>query len=587
MRKYYKILIALQILFLGLVFVPVNAAVGYNYSHDGRIIHSTVGLSVTNDGIYTVISEHWTNDKGDRVRSEQFTNPMDLYLYNEDDGEDVIYIVDASSNILYVFDGNMYFQHKVDKFEIRPEDFIDKEDILLKTRTRSGSGSDAQSITFDEYLENDKGLELFQFMNLAETPYDERTEDEKFYLECFELSGVYRSVRPARDENGTPIQNHLGQPVMEDLIYLSDKKNNQIIIINAEDYRVKQIVPSPETVNFSGKVFMPIKLVTDRIGRMYIISEGVFEGIMMFSYDGEFTSYMGVNYLSLTFWQIFWRRFSTDEQIALQQTQVNTTFTSLAIDNEQFIYTTSRAIGENDDTRMIKRLNPHGDDVLTRNGYHDPKGDLIYILTGGDQNLRGPSRFSAVTVNDYGVYTVADAKSGRLFTYDTEGYLLYISGGSGNEFRDLNDPVAICYQGENIIALDRGNKSVLRFVPTDIAVVINKAVKYHFEGNLSASSEEWKNVVSKNPNYEYAYVGIGKSLLNEKRYREAMSYFKIGHNVKYYSNAYKLYRDEIVAKYFTPIFTVGIILLIAGLAYNTYHNIRYKREEEDTGEGDE
>src|SRR5690554_3708963 len=156
MRKYYKILIALQILFLGLVFVPVNAAVGYNYSHDGRIIHSTVGLSVTNDGIYTVISEHWTNDKGDRVRSEQFTNPMDLYLYNDDDGEDVIYIVDASSNILYVFDGNMYFQHKVDKFEIRPEDFIDKEDILLKTRTRSGSGSDAQSITFDEYLENDK-----------------------------------------------------------------------------------------------------------------------------------------------------------------------------------------------------------------------------------------------------------------------------------------------------------------------------------------------------------------------------------------------------------------------------------------------
>jgi tetratricopeptide (TPR) repeat protein len=147
--------------------------------------------------------------------------------------------------------------------------------------------------------------------------------------------------------------------------------------------------------------------------------------------------------------------------------------------------------------------------------------------------------------------------------------------------------VAICYQGDNIIALDASSKAVLRFVPTDIALVINKAVKYHYEGNLVASSEEWKNVIAKNPNYEYAYIGIGKSLLNEKRYQEAMSYFKTGHDVKYYSKAYKLYRDQVVGKYFTPVFTVGAVLIVALVAYQTYRNIRYKDKNEETGEGDE
>ncbi|MDD4388500.1 MAG: hypothetical protein PHV87_04750, partial [Bacilli bacterium] len=549
MSKYYKILIVLNILLFSIVVAPITAATGYNYSHDGRPIYSTVGLSVTPDGIYTVISERWTNEKGEKVVSEEFTNPMDLFIYPESEENDVIYIVDSASNILYVFDSVMNFKHKVYRFEVRPEDFINNTKLLMRAKTRDDSGSSAQSWDFTKYLKEEKSMEFLDFLAVAEIPYKDRTEEQKFYIQCYDLTGVYRSVRPARDNNGVPIKDNEDKPVMEDLIYLCDMKNNQIVIVDAEDYHVVQIVPSPETVNFANKIFMPSRMVTDRYGRIYVISEGVFEGIMMFSPDGVFNSYMGVNYITLSFWDIFWRRFMTDEQIALQQTTVSTTFTSLDIDNNQFIYTTSRAIGDTNDTRMIKRLNPEGKDVLTRNGYHDPKGDLIYVRTGVDQNLRGPSRFSSITVNNYGVYTVADEKSGRLFTYDDEGNLLYISGGRGNQFRDLNDPVAICYQGENIIALDRYSKTVLRFVPTDIAVVINKAVKYHYEGNLVASSEEWKNVVAKNPNYEYAYVGIGKSLLNEKRYQEAMSYFQIGYNVKYYSNAYKLYRDEMVAKF--------------------------------------
>jgi len=583
MRKYNKVLFLVVILFFTITSVNVNAAVGYTYSHSGEPIYSTVGLSVTKDGIYTVISDNWTNSNGEQLLAEEFTSPEDLFVYTETDqegnSEDVIYIVDSASNNLFVFDEDINFKYKVNKFEVRPEDFTEKEVELFKTQYTE-TNDNKSSLTFTEYLAK-RDMSIAEFIAIENIPYEERSEDQKFYISLHGVSGVYRSVRPAKDEDGVNIKGET-----QDLIYLSDKNNNQIVIVDANDYSVVQVVSTPDDISFAGKVFFPVKVVTDVAGRMFVISEGVYEGIMHMTYFGYFSGFVGVNYISLSFWDIMWRRFMTDEQLILQETTLNTIFTSLAMDEEGFIYTTSRAVDDVDDSKMIKRINPSGNDVLKRNGYDVPKGDIVYIRTGTDASVRGPSRFSAIAVNEYGVYTVADQKSGRLFTYDNEGNLLYISGGNGNELDTLNNPVAIQYQGSNILALDKKNRAVLRFEPTDIAVVINKAVKYHYEGNLIASSEEWKNVVAKNPNYEYAYVGIGKSLLNEERYVEAMSYFQTGFSVSYYSKAYKLYRDQQVEKYFTSVMTVVLVLVVAGLGYNTYRNIRYKKDTE-TGIGDE
>lgn len=583
MRKYLKILILSFVLMITMTTVSINGAIGYTYSHSGMPIYSTVGLSVTADGIFTVVSDRWENKvTKERIDPKEFTSPEDLFIYSEDDLTDIIYIVDSGSNNMFVFDTNMNYQYKVNQFEIRPEDFTDEQVLKFKTRytVTSNNVSTHSSIKFNDYLIKEKKMTFADFRAIENIDYEDRTESQKFYLQCYGLSGIYRAIRPAKNPDGTTIKGEF-----QDLIYLSDKLNNQIIIVDAKTYRVVQVVTSPTEVNFRGKIFSPVKLVTDVTGRMFVISEGVYEGIMQMSYEGKFSQFVGVNYISPSFWQIFWRRFLTDQQLALQQTTLNTIFTSLAIDEEGFIYATSRAVGA-DDSKMIKRFNPSGKDVLTRNGYNVPKGDLVYIRAGGDAALRGPSRFTAVAINDYGVYTVADEKSGRLFTYDDEGNLLYISGGNGNELNNLNNPVAIRYQGENILALDKKNQSVLRYVPTEIAVSINKAVKYHYEGKLVESSNEWNNVVSKNPNYEYAYVGIGKTLLKEGRYQEAMSYFQTGFSVTYYSKAYKLHRDEQVAKYFSPVMFTVIVLAIAGFSFSAYKNHKNKKPE-DSGIGDE
>lgn len=585
MKKYYnycKYLLIISILFISIATFDVKAALGYTYSHSGQPIYSSVGFSVTSDGIYTIISDSWVNPNGERLPAKEFRSPEDLFIYTEEDEDgnkkDIIYVVDSASNNLFIFDEHLRYQKKIREFEILPEYFTAEQVRSIKTNQMEIVGGEprtSKSIAFSEYLSK-KGYTIAQFLEIGDIPYEERTPEQKFYLTTHALSGVYRAVRPVRDSKGFIVKGEY-----QDVIYLSDKNNNQIVIMDAKTYQIIQVVTTPTDVSFAGKKFSPVKMVTDGTGIMFVISEGVYEGIMQMNQNGSFSSFVGVNYVTLGFWETLQRKFMTETQLKYQTATINTIFTSITMDREEFIYTTSRAVNNIDDSAMIKRINPFGKDVLKRNGYAVPKGDLVYIRTGTDVNLRGPSRFSAVAVNDYGVYTVADEKTGRLFTYDDEGNLLYISAGKGNELNNLNNPVAIRYQGENIIALDKARQAILRYEPTEIAKVINKATKYHYEGDLVSSSKEWNNVVSLNPNYEYAYIGIGKSLMNEKRYEEAMQYFQIGYSVNNYSRAYKLHRDSKIQKYFTPVITVALVLVGSLIGYKTYKKVKNKDGGED------
>ena len=45
-------------------------------------------------------------------------------------------------------------------------------------------------------------------------------------------------------------------------------------------------------------------------------------------------------------------------------------------------------------------------------------------------------------------------------------------------------------------------------------------------------------------NYDLAYIGIGRSLLRQKQYKEAMDYFELKYDEDNYSRAYKQYRKE-------------------------------------------
>lgn len=427
---------------------------------------------------------------------------------------------------------------------------------------------------------------------LAEIPVIEKNHDFSlvelkalgtFNLYLNSVTCVYRAVNPNTGE---------------DYIYLADKGNNQVVVIDSVTHEVVQFVTTPDDVAFADKSFVPTKVITDGAGRMYIIADNVYEGIMQFSREGIFNRFTGVNYVSLTPWEIFWRNFSTEAQLAKQSSIINTSFTSMSVDKNSFIYTTSFAITNSDglitdDNSMIKKINPSGKDVLRRNGYQPPKGDVVYVRGGTLAAVRNPSKFVGITVNDYGVYTVVDSKMGRLFTYDNDGKLLYISGDSlylgaqkGTQITSLSNPVAIRYHGENILVLDKNNKAILVFEPTDIGAKINQAVNLEYIGDMVQAADIWEDVVRQNANYEYGYIGIGKKYLKQGEYQLAMEYFEIGADRALYSKAFKLYRDRIIRQYFSPVMITLFALIAARVTYRVINRKKFRKDEE-TGIGDE
>lgn len=574
--------IAIALIFAFVLFAGVNVKAGYTYSHDGKIIISPPGYSASIDGVYNVLSTAWNK----QISEREFNSPEDLFIYTDPDtNEEVIYIVSSSTtvedgtcyNTLFKFDKNLNFIEKVNQFEVVPDNFTNLE--LSKMKTRQETSTNASSIAFTTVYSYEKIKEVKQ------TPYSERTDAQKMYIKLFNISGVYRAKIAARDENNIIIENEF-----EDLIFLCDKGNNQIVIVDSETYQVVQVVTAPNDPAFpnTGKDFKPTKVVTDTAGRLYVISEGFYEGIILLSNRGEFMRFVGVNYTTMTFWDALWRNVATEEQRKQMTSILQTEFKNFTMDSQGFIYTVSRpsenaTTGALDDTAMIKRINQAGKDVLVRNGYSVPKGDLITIRTG---NNKGGSTFNGIAVNDYGMYTVVDGKAGRLFTYDKEGNLLYISAGSGAELTDLVNPVAVRYQGDNLLVLEKNNRAVIRFTPTEVGALINKAVKLQAIGRSEEASEEWQNVINQNPNYELAYIGVGKTYLEAERYLDAMEYFKTGFSVSYYSKAYKYYRDDIIKRYFPWVMSVVVVAVLAKIGYNVYKNIRYKKKIKDAGDID-
>lgn len=344
-------------------------------------------------------------------------------------------------------------------------------------------------------------------------------------------------------------------------LYVADTNNQRLIELTNDGEFIREIgrpVSDQITTNFE---YYPTKVAVDKAGRIYVIGRGVYDGIIEFDPDGNFKGFTGATRVTFDFIDYIWKRISTDEQRARMELFIPIEFNSLDLDEEGFIYTTNAELNTN---TPIQRLNPTGTDVLRREGYHEVVGDLVYTFTGDNA---GSSTFVDIAVNEYGMYTVLDSRKGRIFTYDEDGNLLYVFGKLGNQIGTFRTPVALDYLNEKIVVLDKQFNRLTVFTPTLFGEYVNKAVMYYNLGNDELSAQYWEKVLELDSNYEIAYIGIGKALLMEGKNKEAMKYFKNGHNRLYYSKAFKRYRKDVLRDNFGLIAgtVIGIPILYMGI----------------------
>jgi hypothetical protein len=356
-------------------------------------------------------------------------------------------------------------------------------------------------------------------------------------------------------------------------IYVADTGHLRVVVLTNEGNLIK-IVQKPQSDILPAKFqFSPLKVTVDKAGRIFVVARGVFEGIMQFDDKGTFMGYVGTIKVTPNFWDRLWRSLSTKAQKQQMQLFIPTEFASMDIDNKGFVYATTIDVNSDE---TIKRLNPSGQDVIKRFGYYPNKGDIRFIRLG---NNAGPSKLVDIKVLDGGIYVALDSNRARLFAYNDEGELLYAFGGRGTQLGVFNTPVAVERIGNQLAVLDRGKNNIVVFRLTKFGSLVHQATTLHYNGNDSEAVKLWKQVVGLNSNYDIAYLGIGKSLLMEKKNKEAIQYFELGMQRKNYSVAYKRYRREVMKEHFSTFMTVLIVFIIAFIAYRAARQVRRRRIE--------
>lgn len=433
------------------------------------------------------------------------------------------------------------------------------------------------------------------------------------------------------------LNNASGITVTKDGMYIADSGNARIIRVNkqGEEWVVDGVYLTPDDnifyqissnisiVDVTGvTLFNPQKVAVDQTGRLYCIAQNVYEGIMEFHTSGSFNRFLGKNEVVANPLKKFWTKIFSETQLASLNLDLPPEFTNIAMDENGFLYATSHPDADaTTNANMVKMINTSGKDIMKRNGYVTPDGDAVYLTTSTEEGvIIGMSNLVGITVSKNGNFTIVDELRGRLFTYDNEGNLLYITGeqpggnsssGSTTLSSSIIDPVAIRYfyrdsgevdengnpiQEEVLLVLDTVSKSIILFQTTEFGEAVNKATELYQNGIvqdeylLDANGEivldsegnpiieqygaetYWQQVVKMNTNYELAYLGIGKALLRRGEYKEAMDYFELAHSATYYSKAYSEYRDAILSKNFSWIMTAVILVVVLWivLSYRKY-----------------
>ena len=358
-------------------------------------------------------------------------------------------------------------------------------------------------------------------------------------------------------------------------LYVADSMNKRIVVLTPEGEFIK-IIDNPQSeILEEGFEFVPLKVTVDYADRVYVISRNAFEGILVFESDGNFTGYFGTIEVKITLWEKFWRKIATKEERSKQQLFIPTEFTGMDVDDGGFIYATNI---DSDGVQAVRRLNPQGKDVIQKGENENVGGDLIMDVYG---DYGGASEITDIVYRGKGMYSMLDRKRGRVFTYDKEGNLLYIFGGLGSQEGTFNTPIAIEESDGQLLVLDAYHNSIMKFDATEYGNLINQAIGLRYDGDETQAIEIWEKVLRLDENNELANSGIGKAYLTAGENEKAMKYLELGMNRKYYSVAWKRYRNEILTENMNMIMTLLVVLVIAWFIYSKFlkKKLQEKRNE--------
>lgn len=348
----------------------------------------------------------------------------------------------------------------------------------------------------------------------------------------------------------------------ETLIYIADYENGRVLEVYKDGTVCQQFTKPSSEFYESDVTFQPNKVVADVAGNVYVNIKSITTGAVMFAPDGTFSSYYGANRVEQTAQAIankFWKTILDREAAQSFIQNVPMEFSNFDIDNEGFIYTVTET--KSATTDVFKKLNPAGENVFIKLGY----SDLIFgdMATYYYRNTTYGSQINDVDVDENGIIRLLDYKNGRIFEYTDECDLLFIYGGSGNQKGLFTSASAVEAYDNTVYVLDMRKGSITTFKRTEFGDIVHEAMTLYSDGKYEEAREPWMEVLARDSNYWFAYIGLGNAELSQGNYQQAMDYFYMNSRGGY-NRAFKQFRMQFVRDNFNW-FMIVIVVIIAAI----------------------
>lgn len=364
------------------------------------------------------------------------------------------------------------------------------------------------------------------------------------------------------DGSKTTLKNPKGVYVSaeNDNIYIADNENSRVLICNYDAEVIMEITKPTSEVYDQQRTFLPQRVIADKAGNVYVVLGNITTGAAMFNPQGEFTGFYGANRVEPTaeiVGNYLKNLFMTEEKRARRARNVPTGITSFDIEGD-FIFTCTSSSTQTTDT--VKKLNAAGNNIFS--GLELSFGDYTPMYDTAE-NKSYSAAICDIDIADDGNINCLDFTTGRVFQYDEDCNLLFITGTIAKQVGGFDQVSALESMGDNLYVLDQQKNTVTIFVETSFGEIVHEATSLYNAGYYEEALEPWYEVLKRDGNYRRAYIGVASALLNAGDYEGAMKYSELADAPAIYNKAFEGYRMDFLKEHFTAIIVVLIVLVIA------------------------
>ena len=336
-------------------------------------------------------------------------------------------------------------------------------------------------------------------------------------------------------------------------LYVADSSAEAVFRFNVDGTFIEKFT-KPTSASFEATSFNPKRIAVDNQNNMFVIAEGVFNGIIQLSDSGEFLGYFATNKVNLTAKQLWENFFLTEVQRDQLGDRNPVNFSNVFVDDKGIKYSTS--LGTN-----IDNLKKHN--------------------TDGSSNINSDFGFDLGLVDVYTdsqgiIYTASD--SGLINVFTSDGSFIFTFG-SSNENEDVSglysDLTSIAVDSKGgIWTLDANKSFIQSYIPTEYSTGIYDALTLYKEGKYEEAVTEWENVLKLNQLSVLAHNEIGRNLYSQGEYEESMGHFILSGNRYLYSQSYWEVRNASLQSNL-PFILLSFIAILIGYYSVKFTNKKY------------